>query len=262
MASFYMFIILICVSIVAQVQAESKGLLRLSIGKFLAVEKESDLLVSPNGTFSSGFYKVGDNAYCYSIWFTNSVNKTVVWMANRDKPVNGKRSRLTLKTTGNLVLTDDDSSVAWSTDTSTVAADVELQLLETGNLVLVNGEQTIIWESFSSPTDTLLPFQPLTKNSSLVSKRNQYTYSSGLYKWRFDANNVLILNYDGPLASSVYFPDANTPMFKNGRMPYNSTRIAVFDEKGVFRSSDSFRFNASDSGVGHKRRLTLDSDGM
>ncbi|KAL5809237.1 hypothetical protein ACOSQ3_029928 [Xanthoceras sorbifolium] len=261
MGSLGLFILLIFAPSMTWAQAGLKGLLRLGLGNFLAVEKESDFLTSPNGTFSSGFYKVGTNAYCYSIWFTNSVNKTVVWMANRDKPVNGKRSRLILHRNGNLVLTDEDSSVVWSTNTF-AGADVEAQLLETGNLVLVDQATRIIWESFDSPTDTLLPFQPLTKNTSLVSMRSQGTYLSGLYNWKFDDNNVLNLIYDGPLVSSVYWPDTGTPMFKNGRTPYNSSRVAILNDRGSFRSSDNFRFNASDSGVGPRRRLTLDYDGM
>ncbi|KAL6138779.1 PREDICTED: putative receptor protein kinase ZmPK1-like [Fragaria vesca subsp. vesca] len=40
------------------------------------------------------------------VWFTNTVNKTVVWMANRDNPVNKRGSKLTLHGNGNLVLTD------------------------------------------------------------------------------------------------------------------------------------------------------------
>ncbi|KAJ0088669.1 hypothetical protein Patl1_31787 [Pistacia atlantica] len=117
--------------------AWSQGLPSLIRGSSLAVAKENDFLASPKETFSGGFYKVGTNAYCFAIWFTNSVNKTVVWMANRDKPVNGRHSRLTLHGNGNLVLTDEDESVVWSTNTLTNAG-VEARLLETGNLVLVN----------------------------------------------------------------------------------------------------------------------------
>ena len=47
---------------------------------------------------------MGDNAYCFAIWFSNS--RTVVWMANHDQPINGKHSKLTLLKNGNLILTD------------------------------------------------------------------------------------------------------------------------------------------------------------
>ncbi|KAF2307135.1 hypothetical protein GH714_025023 [Hevea brasiliensis] len=79
----------------------------LKEGSYLSVK---DVLESPTGVFSAGFYPVGDNAYCFAIWFTEpSCSRddcTIVWMANRDFPVNGIRSKLWLQKTGNLVLTD------------------------------------------------------------------------------------------------------------------------------------------------------------
>uniref|UniRef100_A0A0D9WMA1 Serine-threonine/tyrosine-protein kinase catalytic domain-containing protein n=1 Tax=Leersia perrieri TaxID=77586 RepID=A0A0D9WMA1_9ORYZ len=39
------------------------------------------ILVSPNGDFSCGFYKVATNAFTFSIWFTRSSEKTVAWTA-------------------------------------------------------------------------------------------------------------------------------------------------------------------------------------
>ncbi|WVZ82376.1 hypothetical protein U9M48_029643 [Paspalum notatum var. saurae] len=64
------------------------------------------ILVSPNGAFSYGFYKVATNAITFSIWFSRSTGKTVAWTANRDGPVNGKGSRLTFHKNGGLELLD------------------------------------------------------------------------------------------------------------------------------------------------------------
>ncbi|XP_047326333.1 putative receptor protein kinase ZmPK1 [Impatiens glandulifera] len=242
--------------------AETTGLSSLSLTKSLSVEKEGDYLISPKGTFSSGFYKVGTNAYSYAIWYTHSLNKTVIWMANRDKPVSSKRSSLSLQRTANLVLTDADGSIAWSSDTYS-KTHVELMLLESGNLILAtyNG-RTVVWESFGHPTDTLVPNQPLIRNTTLVSARRPGIYLSGFYKLKFDDNNVMNLIYDGPLYSSVYWPRVDTTIFVNKRTPYNSSRIAVFNEMGSFRSSDNLKFNSTDYGLGFKRRLTLDYDGI
>ncbi|XP_050379449.1 putative receptor protein kinase ZmPK1 [Argentina anserina] len=245
----------------AKSRAKLEGLPSLKQGNSLKAEEESNFLVSPGGTFSSGFYKVGANASCYSIWFTNTVDKTVVWMANRDKPISESGSKLTLHGAGNLVLTDAQGSVVWETNTI-LKEIVELQLLETGNLVLTNQDGTIIWQSFNSPTDTLLPTQPLTKNKTLVSMRSQGTYLSGYYNLKFDDNNILFLIYNGPQLSSVYWPELVSNVFVNGRNPYNSTRMAILDEAGHFVSSDNMLFYASDYGVGPKRRLTMDYDGV
>jgi len=48
------------------------------------------ILVSPNGAFTCGFYKVATNAFTFSIWFSWASGKTVSWTANRDAPVNGR----------------------------------------------------------------------------------------------------------------------------------------------------------------------------
>ncbi|KAL7195224.1 hypothetical protein ACSBR1_035442 [Camellia fascicularis] len=208
---------------VSSTQTIGQGFPTLTPQTSLSVEKETDFLISPNRTFSSGFYKVGTNAFCFSIWFTNSLNKTVVWMANRDRPANGKQSQLTLRKSGNLVLTDAGGSVMWATDTFS-QGQVEVRLLDTGNLVLVTNSENVIWQSFDYPTDTLLPTQLLVRNTTLVSMRGRGTYLSGT--------------------------------------PYNSSRVAFFNERGRFRSSDNLKFNASNFGVGPKRRLTLDYDGI
>ncbi|BFG36271.1 hypothetical protein CerSpe_225450 [Prunus speciosa] len=245
----------------ATVDWSEAGLPSLRQGSSLKVEEENDFLVSPNGTFSSGFYKVGTNASCYSIWFTKSVNKTVVWMANRDKSVSGRGSKLTLQRNGNLVLTDGVGSTVWSTNTFSDAG-LEAQLLETGNLVLINQSKEILWQSFDSPTDTLLPSQKLVRNTTLVSMRSQGTYLSGFYNFKFGDSNVLYLVYNGPQFSSAYWPMPGVNVFDFGRKPYNSSRVAILDGVGEFISSDGLVFNASDYGFGPKRRLTLDYDGM
>ncbi|KAM5560241.1 hypothetical protein ABKV19_021422 [Rosa sericea] len=167
-------ILLLFAATVAQTQARSLGLQSLRQGSSLKVEEESDFLVSPNGTFSSGFYKVSANSSCYSVWYTNTINKTVVWMANRDTPVSVRQSKLALRRNGNLVLTDGVGSTVWSTNTlSNASMEFHLRLLETGNLVLMNQAERIIWQSFDIPTDTLLPSQQFDKSKTLVSMRSR-----------------------------------------------------------------------------------------
>ncbi|KAJ0984043.1 hypothetical protein J5N97_002399 [Dioscorea zingiberensis] len=240
---------------------ELRGLQSLSPGDSLAVEKEEDFLISPSGAFSSGFYKVGTNAYCYSIWFTYSANRTTTWMANRNQPVHGKDSKLNFKKNGNLVLTDAYGITIWETRTFNQEP-VRAELLDTGNLVLRNQNEDIIWDSFSNPTDTLLPHQVLTRDNMLVSAKGPNNYSSGYYMFHYDDDNILRLVYNGPEISSVYLPNLCVDIFKSDRTPYNSYRSATLDEQGHFQSSDRLNFSASDYGLGPKRRLTLDYDGM
>ncbi|CAL5444236.1 unnamed protein product [Camellia sinensis] len=235
----------------------------MSEGSSLSVEKPDDVLISPNGVFSAGFYSVGVNSYCFAIWYHEPLydgSHTTVWMANRDQPINGRLSKITLLKNGNLILTDAGQLNVWATNTESISS-VQLLLNDTGNLVLLTSEGLILWQSFQSPTNTLLPYQPLTRNTKLVSSRSQTNYSSGFYKLFFNDENVLSLVYDGLEVSSMYWPDPWLNSWEAGRSSYNSSRIAVFNSSGHFKSTDDFQFIAADSGIGIQRRLTMDHDG-
>ncbi|XP_059631081.1 putative receptor protein kinase ZmPK1 [Cornus florida] len=252
----------IVISLLLSSTFSSSTLLSITKGSSLFVEKPNKVLISPNGVFSSGFYLVGNNTYCFAIWYSQSLNDgshTVVWMANRDIPVNGRRSKLSLLKTGNIILTDADRFI-WATDTTTTSF-VQLELYDTGNLVLHTLEGKILWQSFNSPTDTLLPLQPLTHNTMLVSSRSQSNYSSGFYKLYFGGDNVLRLRFDGLEVSSFYWPNPWLQPWELGRSTSNNSRIAVLDPSGNFKSSDNLQFSAADLGTGPKRRLTVDVDG-
>ncbi|KAM0930892.1 hypothetical protein ACQ4PT_000617 [Festuca glaucescens] len=214
-------------------------------------------LLSPDTTFSCGFHQVGTNAFTFAIWYTTV--KTVVWTANPFSTVNGYSSpvnlygsRISLNKDGNLVLTDTNGSTVWESKTSSGKHTI-VSLLDTGNLVIIDSGNKTVWQSFDSPTDTLLPRQNLKKDTRLVSG---YRY---LY---FDSYNILRLLYDGPEITSIYWPSqyASTPL-ADGRNRYNNTRVAFLDEEGNFVSSDGFKIVASDSGLGVKRRITIDKDG-
>ncbi|GJN18116.1 hypothetical protein PR202_gb05243 [Eleusine coracana subsp. coracana] len=195
----------------------------ISTGSTLLVEEyKQKFLTSPSADFSCGFYEVGGNAFSFSIWFTNAMEKTVAWSANPNAPVNGRGSKVSLNHNGNLVLTDVNGTITWDSKTS-FGKGTTVALLDTGNLVIKDSNGAILWESFSSPTDTLLPFQRLTKATRLV---------SGYYSLYFDNDNVLRLMYDGPEVSSIYWPSGDYNVWQNGRTNYNSSRTAVLDAEG------------------------------
>ncbi|CAI9115865.1 OLC1v1016873C1 [Oldenlandia corymbosa var. corymbosa] len=238
----------------------------LAKGSSLSIQ---DFLVStPNPTFTAGFFSIGENAYCFSIWFTqpnDDGNHTVVWMANRDQPVNGKGSRFSLQKSGNLVLTDAGKFQVWTSNTKTESdsssSSVDLQLQEDGNLVLRDSKNQNLWQSFDSPTDTLLPGQIFTGNSPLISKRSLTNYSSGFYKLYFDTDNILRQMYQGPEITSIFWPDPWLNSKDAGRSTDNNSKTAVLDFLGHFHSSDEFKFNVVDYGPGIQRRFTIDFDG-
>ncbi|CAK7357472.1 unnamed protein product [Dovyalis caffra] len=240
----------------------------LSKGSSLSVENRNDVMTSPSGIFSAGFFPVADNAYYFAIWFNEhpscGANCTIVWMANRDQPVNGKKSELSLLLSGNLVISDAGQSTVWASNTVSQSS-VSLYLYDNGNLLLceTDGDGVrVLWQSFIFPTDTLLPQQLLSKDSQLVSSRSRTNYSSGFYKFHFASDdNVLRLRYDGPDTSSIYWPDQWILSWDNGRSTFNNNRIAFVDSLGKFISSDNFTFMSEDYGMRVQRRLKMDFDG-
>ncbi|KAK3023383.1 hypothetical protein RJ639_028112 [Escallonia herrerae] len=232
----------------------------LKRGSSLSVEDGSDIITSPDGSFACGFRNEGGNAYWLAIWFTSSADRTVVWTANRDRPVNGKGSKLSLRRNGVMFLTDVDGKVVWQTNITTYNAQ-RAEVLDTGNLVLRDPKGEILWQSFDYPTDTLLPSQTFTKSNKLIAAVRKGNFASGYYSFYFSNDNELKLFYDGPETSSIYWPDLGLGTFLNARVSYNSSRIAVLDDMGRFASSDLLKFSASDLGFGIKRRITMDYDG-
>ncbi|KAL2509592.1 G-type lectin S-receptor-like serine/threonine-protein kinase [Forsythia ovata] len=255
----YLFFLAITLSLFHS--ANSKSLLRLKRGASISVEG-NNFITSPDDSFTCGFYAMpGSKAYWFAIWFTNSKDKTVVWTANRDRPVNSQGSRISIQgADGTMVLTDVDGSIIWQTNTrkSDVSA---AELLNTGNLVLKNQRGDILWQSFEVPTDTILPSQILTKDKRLTSSLRKGSFESGYFNLYFGSDNVLWLINDSPETSSLYWPNPDFDIHTNKRTNYNSSRIAFLDDMGMFRSSDKLQANASDKGFGIKRRLTIDHDG-
>ncbi|CAO1945473.1 unnamed protein product [Urochloa humidicola] len=228
----------------------------LGPGSSLSVEDhERAFLTSPDGTFSCGFQEAGENAFSFSIWYTNAADKSSIWTANPGAPVNGRGSKISFRRDGGLTLSDANGTTAWETKTS--GENLFISLLDSGNLVISSDPSSTgspAWQSFEWPTDTLVPSQRLTKDTRLV---------SGYFSLYYDNDNVLRLLYDGPEISSIYWPSPDRDPFKNGRTTYNSSRVGVLDASGAFVSSDNLGVNASDLGsaAGIKRRLTIGQDG-
>lgn len=265
--SFLIFVVVLILVAFSLAVPSSSTLVSLSTGSSLDVQNKQDVLISSNEVFSAGFHSVGVNAYCFAIWFTDQSlsdqNHIVVWMANRDYPVNGKGSKLSLLKNGNLVLIDAGQwhPPVWETITNSITSAVTLSLEDNGNLVLYTSEGERLWQSFDSPTDTLLPHQPLTRGMVLISTRSRTNYSSGFYKFRFDESNILRLSLSNLEVSSVYWPSAWKHPAEANRTMYNSSKIAVLDSYGYFTSTDNLKFRTSDFGSRVWRRLILEPDG-
>ncbi|XP_029117890.1 G-type lectin S-receptor-like serine/threonine-protein kinase B120 isoform X2 [Elaeis guineensis] len=133
---------------------------RLSPGESMSL---NETLVSDGGAFALGFFPLGNsppNLYL-AIWYNNIAQKTIVWVANREKPINVSSAILTISNDSNLLLVDSKGSVFWSSNVknngSSKNSNPAAVLLNDGNLVLRDGSDTILWQSFDHLTDTFLP---------------------------------------------------------------------------------------------------------
>ncbi|XP_047342382.1 G-type lectin S-receptor-like serine/threonine-protein kinase At5g24080 [Impatiens glandulifera] len=141
----------------------------ISLGSRLLAKQDNTAWLSDNRTFAFGFVSSGTNGrYYLAVWFAQLPgDRDLVWSANQNSPVS-KDAILELDTTGNLLLIDGRTTV-WTSNTTT--GDVTQAVMsENGNLILHGSNNRIIWQSFSHPSDTLLPGQPLTVSLELTSQ--------------------------------------------------------------------------------------------
>ncbi|XP_062014516.1 G-type lectin S-receptor-like serine/threonine-protein kinase At4g27290 [Rosa rugosa] len=141
--------------------------------------RDGETLVSADGNFELGFFGKSKGQYL-GIWYTFSTD-IVVWVANRETPVNDSSGVLKLTDQGVLVLLNSSNGTVWSTNSSRTAGNPVLQLLDSGNLVVKDGNDTnpdyFLWQSFDYPCDTQLPGMKLGRN--LVNGLDRY-----LSSWR------------------------------------------------------------------------------
>ncbi|KAL5708688.1 hypothetical protein ACHQM5_019454 [Ranunculus cassubicifolius] len=126
-------------------------------------------LVSKGGNFELGFFSPSKSKNRYlGIWYKQVSVQTVVWVANRDRPLNDTSGALKIGSTGDIVIVSSTKSIIWSSNTSNSVENRVIEFLDTGNLVLRDvktGEpERYLWQSFDHPGDTLLPGMKLGLN--------------------------------------------------------------------------------------------------
>ncbi|CAN1222389.1 G-type lectin S-receptor-like serine/threonine-protein kinase At4g27290 [Linum grandiflorum] len=160
---------------------------------------DGDVLVSSGQIFALGFFSPQQNPIrrYLGIWYHRVSQQTVVWVANRDTPLNDTSGHLALSSTGNLNLYAGNgtySSPIWSANLSTgPVQSLVLQLLDSGNLVLLGeGTGKVLWQSFDYPTDHYLPFMKLglDKRTGLdrfvTSSKSENDPDTGTVTYRID----------------------------------------------------------------------------
>ncbi|KAM3390169.1 hypothetical protein ACQJBY_012006 [Aegilops geniculata] len=132
---------------------------------------DGQTLVSAGGSFTLGFFTPGAPSRrlrYLGIWFSASMREAVVWVANRDNPLNDTAGVLAIDGAGILRLLDGSSRAAWSSSKTTGAdtpSTAVAQLLESGNLVVRDESSSVVlWQSFDHPTNTLIAGMRLGRN--------------------------------------------------------------------------------------------------
>ncbi|CAN0914746.1 G-type lectin S-receptor-like serine/threonine-protein kinase At2g19130 [Linum grandiflorum] len=169
-------------------------------------------LVSAGRIFELGFFKPDGKPeeYYIGIWYKQVSPQTVIWVANKYRPVSDKfSSELKISDDGELALFDGRStSPIWSTYMSSTrpSSSVNAVLLDQGNLVLLptNGSSPILpnplWQSFDEPSDTWVPgikigFNKITSREVfLTSWKNREDPAPGPFSLKLGPNRSLEWN--------------------------------------------------------------------
>ncbi|XP_066349577.1 receptor-like serine/threonine-protein kinase SD1-8 [Miscanthus floridulus] len=164
---------------------------------------DGETLLSAGGSFTLGFFSpsttVPTKRYL-GIWFTASGTDAVLWVANRDTPLNSSSGVLVMSSRVGLCLLDGSGQTAWSSNTTGASASSVAQLLESGNLVVREQSSSpsadFQWQSFDHPSNTLLAGMRFGKNLktglewSLTSWRAKDDPATGAYRRVMDTRGL------------------------------------------------------------------------
>ncbi|RVW25579.1 G-type lectin S-receptor-like serine/threonine-protein kinase [Vitis vinifera] len=201
------------------------------------VVRDGEILTSAGGSFELGFFSPDDSNRRYlGIWYKKVSTMTVVWVANREIPLN------------------DSSGVLKVTDQGTLA------ILNDGN---DDNPENFLWQSFDYPCNTLLPGMKLGRNTVTGLDRYLSAWKSvddpskGNFTYRLDPSGY----------PQLILRKGSAVTFRSG--PWNGLRFSGFPELGsnpvytyefVFNEKEMyFRYELVNSSV--VSRLVLNPDG-
>ncbi|CAN6457818.1 unnamed protein product [Victoria cruziana] len=155
-------------------------------------------ITSPGGVFELGYFVLGNpKRYYLGIWYKEILTDNVVWVANRNNPLQDMTAEFKISENGNLVIQTQSKVIFWSTNlTSSPNSLSRVAVLDDhGNLILKDDNSSIsLWESFDHPTHTWLPggslgFNKVTnENQLLTSWKNKEDPSPGPFSLQLDPN--------------------------------------------------------------------------
>ncbi|MQM03718.1 hypothetical protein Taro_036510 [Colocasia esculenta] len=172
---------------------------RLAAGQFISVNQT---LVSAGQIFALGFFTAENsdaaNLLYAGIWYNRLPGRTVVWVANRERPLRDPAGVLAVTEDGNIAVLDGMGRTVWSANRTGVPRNTSAVLLDSGNLVLRHGNGgDDVWQSFDYPADTFLPGMRYGVNlttgvgSRVTSWRDAADPSPGQFVFTADPKNPL-----------------------------------------------------------------------
>ncbi|KAL5581842.1 hypothetical protein UlMin_014284 [Ulmus minor] len=152
-------------------------------------------LVSAGGKFELGFFTPDNEKHSMDgggryvgIWYYNlSTPRTVVWVANRDKPLPSSNTGfLYIGEDGNLQVSDmEGNSYYWSTNLERKSiSNRTVKLMDSENLVLQGEDKGSLWESFKDPADTFLPGMKMNESLTLTSWKDEENPGTGYFTFQ------------------------------------------------------------------------------
>ncbi|XP_074269990.1 G-type lectin S-receptor-like serine/threonine-protein kinase SD1-13 [Silene latifolia] len=132
--------------------------------------KGEESIVSSNGTFRLSFFSPPNTTNRYvGIYYNKLPMMKVVWVANRNNPLNDSSGSFQISKDGNLQVLNGHKHILWSSNITLLQVATNMskaQLLDSGNLVLYSSDNNIIWQSFDHAGNTLLPHMSLVYNKA------------------------------------------------------------------------------------------------
>uniref|UniRef100_A0A7N2LN04 Receptor-like serine/threonine-protein kinase n=1 Tax=Quercus lobata TaxID=97700 RepID=A0A7N2LN04_QUELO len=127
---------------------------------------DSGYIISKGSVFKLGFFSPENSTNRYlGIWYNNISVFTVIWVANREKPLKDSSGVLTISEDGNLVVLNGQAEILWTSNVSNSITNSSATLLDSGNLMLkADTTGLVAWESFQHPSDSFLPGMKLGTN--------------------------------------------------------------------------------------------------
>ncbi|WOL00307.1 receptor-like serine/threonine-protein kinase SD1-8 isoform X6 [Canna indica] len=187
-------------------------------------------LISAGENFELGFFGSKNKRYV-GIWYHKIPVQTIVWVANRQRPITSGFGNLSITTNGTLFIADGNSTIILSPPSSPPLTNSVAQLLDNGNFVLresssqINNEprSSFAWQSFDFPTDTLIPGMKLGWNLKSRFNRNltEWTSSSD----PAPSDNVVAIDFHN---HELFLQSGTTKVWRSG--PWNGLQFSGIPE--------------------------------